>query len=384
MIKSFSQKIKGDKIIWLMIILLCASSIPLIYSSVAPKAAFMTPFLKQSFLVLISFAAVYLFHRIPIGWYRKIAIPFFIISIILLILTPFIGEVVRGATRAISIFGITFNPTDLAKIGIILYLAKIMETEELSTFKEFAWKILVPVALTFCLMLWGSTSAALLTLMVVMIILFVGEIKMAFLLRSVLIATVAIGFYFADGATTQILPRSETALKRIKVFLGADNKDNKSEIKKAEQLDYSHMAIATGGLFGKGPGRSTQRYVLSQAYSDFIYAIIIEEYGIAGGVLILIFYLVLLYRAVVIARSCTRVFSMLIVLGFVLSIMFQAMLNMCVAVGITPVTGQPLPLVSLGGSSLLTISISLGIVLAVSRAADERTVVEKNKTEQGD
>ena len=380
--KSFSQKIKGDKVIWSIIIFLCLSSIPLIYSSFAPTGGFMRPLLKQSALVLISFAAVYLFHRVPIGLYRWLAIPFLIISVILLLLTPFIGEAIHGATRTISIFGFTFIPADFAKIGAILYIAKIMESEEFATFKKFAWKILAPVAVVFLLILWGSTSAALLFLVVVVIVLFVGEIKRAFMLRIAAVVVAALGLYFADGATTQFLPRSETALKRVKIFFNPD--DNKNETKKDTQIDYSQMAVASGGAIGKGPGHSTQRYVLSQAYSDFIYAIIIEEYGIAGGVLILAAYILLLYRAVIIARSCTRVFPMLIVLGFVLSIVFQAMLNMCVAVGLLPVTGQPLPLVSLGGSSLVAISISLGIVLAVSRASDERKIVEKNKVEQED
>lgn len=367
-----------------MIALLCLLSILAIYSSVASKDAFMIPLFKQSSLVLVSFAAIYISHRIPIGWYRRLAIPFAIVSVILLILTPFIGEELRGATRTISIFGFTFNPADLAKIGVILYLAKVMESEALNSFKEFTWKILAPVAVIFLLILWSSTSAALLFLMVVMIVLFVGEIKTAFLLRTAMIAVAAVGLYFADGATVQLLPRSGTALNRVVDFLGADDAANENKNRKDEQIDYSEMAIATGGIVGKGPGGSTQRYVLSQAYSDFIYAIIIEEYGLVGGVAVLVFYLVLLFRAVVIARSCTRVFSMLIVLGFVLSVVFQAMLNMCVAVGLTPVTGQPLPLVSLGGSSLLSISFSLGIVLAVSRATEERKITEKNKIEQGD
>ena len=381
--KSFSKKIKGDKVIWVMIIFLCFVSIPLIYSSLAPQKSFIMPLFKQIALVVVALVAVYAFHRVPIGWYRRLTIPFFIVSVLLLILTPFIGEMTRGATRVIPIFGITFNPADFAKVGAILYVARIMESEALSTFKEFAWKILAPVAVVFLLILWGSTSAALLFLMVVMIILFIGEVKKSFLLKSILIAVAAVGLYFADGAATQVLPRSETALNRVKIFFAADDND-KNEIKKDEQIDYSKMAIATGGILGKGPGHSTQRYVLSQAYSDFIYAVIIEEYGIAGGTVVLAAYLILLFRAVVIARSCTRVFPMLIVLGFVLSIVFQAVLNMGVAVDLLPVTGQPLPLVSLGGSSLLTISISLGIVLAVSRASDERTIVEKNTVEQGD
>ncbi|MDR3184610.1 MAG: FtsW/RodA/SpoVE family cell cycle protein [Prevotellaceae bacterium] len=380
MIKSLSQKIKGDKVIWMTVVLLCLLSVPVIYSSVASQEAFMKPLFKQSFLVLLSLCFVYGFHRVSVGLYRRLAIPFLVGSAVLLILTPFIGVKLHGAIRVIPLFGFTFNPADFAKIGIILYLAKIIESKELDTFKEFAWRILAPVAVLFILILWGSTSAALLFLMLVLIVLFVGGIKMAFLMKTAMIAAVALGLCFADGAVTHLLPRSTTALNRVKSFFSADDA---TEGKKDEQIDYSKMAIATGGFIGKGPGRSTQRYVLSQAYSDFVYAIIIEEYGLAGGILILVVYLVLLFRAGAIARSCVRTFPMLIALGFVLSIMLQAMLNMGVAVGLAPVTGQPLPLVSLGGSSLLAISISLGIVLAVSRASDERNIVEKNKAGEG-
>jgi cell division protein FtsW len=379
MIKPSSQKIKGDKVIWVMIILLYLISIVAIYSSVGSTGDFMMPLLKQIVLVVVSFAAIYVSHRIPIGWYRRLAVPGLVVCIILLILVQFIGKQDHGATRVFPLLGYTFNPTDLVKIGLILYLAKIMESKTLDTFKEFAWKILAPSAVVFILVLLGSTSAALLILTAVMIVLLVGEIKAAFLFKSAMIAIVFFGLYFADGATTNILPRSKTAVSRITNFLSPKDDANA----KNEQLDYSKMAIASGGLTGKGPGHSSQRYVLSQSSSDFIYAIIIEEYGFIGGAFILIIYLILLFRAVVIARSCTRVFPMIITLGLVLSIVFQAMLNMCVAVGIVPVTGQPLPIVSLGGSSLLTISISLGIVLAVSRATEERNIIEKNTTAQG-
>jgi cell division protein FtsW len=379
MMKDSSYKIKGDKIIWAVILFLCLCSILAIYSSVASRDAFMNPLAKQSGLVFFSLGVIFLTHRIPIGLYRRLAIPALAVGVVLLVITPFVGESVRGATRAIYILGFTFHPADFAKIGIILYLAKIIESEELGSFKEFAWKVLAPAAVVFFLVLLSSTSAALLFLFMVIIMLFIGEIKKAFLLRTLLFATVFMGLYFADGATTTILPRSETALNRVKAFFGTDADGDTDRNKKDDQLDYSQMAIATGGVAGKGPGHSTQRYILSQAYSDFIYAIIIEEYGLVGGAVILISYLILLFRAVVIARSCTRVFPMLIVLGFILSIVCQAMLNMCVAVGLTPVTGQPLPLVSLGGSSLVAISISLGIVLAVSRAAEERKMVERKE-----
>jgi cell division protein FtsW len=317
--------------------------------------------------VVLCFAAIYIVHLIPVNLYRRLAFPLFGVSVVLLALTPLVGEEIHGAKRAIPLLGFTLHTADVARIGIILYLAKIIESEALSTYKEVVLKILLPVAIVFLLILLGSTSAALLFLTTVLLVLFVSEIRMAHLFKTIIMIIIAVSLYFADGATTRILPRSETALNRFSEYLGISSAaDGDALHREDKQLDYSKMAIASGGLLGKGPGNSTQRHILPEAYSDFIYAIIIEEYGLVGGFVVFFLYLILLFRVVWLAMSCTQVFSMIAASGFVLAIVCQAILNMCVAVGLTPVTGQPLPLVSHGGSSLLTTSISLGIVLSIS------------------
>ncbi|MDR3236477.1 MAG: FtsW/RodA/SpoVE family cell cycle protein [Prevotellaceae bacterium] len=371
------KDIKGDKVIWAVVLLLCIVSTLAIYSSSASLTLkggyFTTYFFKQIGMIIGSFIVIYLMHLVPIGWYRRIAFPALILSAVLLIATLLWGKSVHGARR--ELFGII--TADFAKIGLILYLAMTMEKEKFHTFKNFALKILLPSAVIFILIIIGSTSAALLLLMTVALILFISGTNTRHLLKSAAIAVVILGLYVTDGYTTKVFPRSDTAVERLRKFFS----DEDAVKERNTQADYAQIAVATGGIVGKGPGNSTQRYILSQAYSDYIYAIIVEEYGLVGGGGLILLYLILLYRAIIISRSCTRFFSILTVLGLVLSIVCQAILNMCVAVGLLPVTGQPLPLVSLGGSSLLAFSISLGIVLSVSRATDERIKSEKLKME---
>jgi cell division protein FtsW len=367
------KDIKGDKVIWAVVLLLSIASVLAIYSSSASLTlkggSFTTYLLKQLGMIVGSFVVIYLMHRVPIGWYRRMAFLALILSAVLLIATLLWGKSVHGARR--ELFGII--TADFAKIGLILYLAMTMEKGKFHTFKNFALKILLPSAVILILIIIGSTSAALLLLMTVALILIISGTNTRHLLKSFAITVVILGLYFADGYTTKVFPRSNTAVERLKKFFP----DEDAVKERNTQADYAQMAVATGGIFGKGPGNSTQRYILSQAYSDYIYAIIIEEYGLVGGGFLILLYLILLYRAIIISRSCTRFFSILTVLGLVLSIVCQATLNMFVAVGLFPVTGQPLPLVSLGGSSLLAFSISLGIVLSVSRATDERIKSEK-------
>jgi cell division protein FtsW len=376
---SLFKNIKGDKTIWAIILLLSLVSVLAIYSSTGSLAfkrgdSTTLYLLKQVSFVIVGFVIIYLAHIVPLGWYRRLAFPVLLLSILLLVITLLFGVTLNESSRwlRLPIIGFTFQPADIAKIGLILYLAKTMESENLDTFKQFALRILLPVGVVFFLIMWSGTSTALLLLLTVMVILFIGEIKIGHLLKTATIGVVAIGMVVGIGLTTDWFPRVATAVNRVVTFM--DKEDGGEDNFQAMQ---SKIAIASGGVIGKGPGNSTQRHILPHPYSDFIYAIIVEEYGWVGGAFVMILYFVLLYRAIIIARSCTRIFPMLVVLGFVLSIVFQAMLNMGVAVGLFPVTGQTLPLVSLGGSSMLTLSVSLGIVLCVSRATEERNIPEK-------
>ena len=373
MYTSFLKNIKGDKVIWGVVLFLFLFSLLVIYSSTnalaAAKGTTTTAYLiKQCAYVFIAFIFMYFMHIIPIGWYRRLAIPALAISVLLILATFFFGIKLNDGTRWFPLpFGLTFQPSDIARIAIVLFTARIMEIYDLSSFCDFAKKLLLPVSIIFLLVIWSSTSTALLLAFTLAILLFVGGIKISHLLKTTGILVVLLACIVLIGKTTNWFPRVETAINRVETFF------SKSDTNKGDvfQITQSKVAVAKGG-WGVGPGNSTQRLILPHPYSDFIYAIIIEEYGVAGGVAVILLYLILLFRAIVIARSCTRVFPMIMVLGLVFMITFQAMVNMGVAVGILPVTGQPLPLLSQGGSSLITFCMALGMVLAVSRAAEER------------
>ena len=377
---SFWKSFKGDKVLWRIIIALSVVSLLVIYSSTGAMAYLkgqttMGYLIKQFIFVLASMFVVYVAHNISIVWYRRLAKLIFYISIGLLLLTFVAGVTLNEGSRwlRIPVIGLTFQPADIAKIGLILYIAKVFEEGGIDTFKKFFIRILLPVAIVCGLILWGSTSAAVLLGFTIFIVLFVASVRTIYLWKSAGIALVLLVFIVTLGYTTSYFPRIETAANRVFTYVKGDDGAEKDKTK-TFQVNQSKIAIATGGIIGKGPGNSTQRHVLPHPYSDFVYAIIIEEYGLVGGFVVLFLYLILLYRAVVIAKSCTKIFPMLTVLGLMLLIVFQAMINMCVAVSIIPVTGQTLPFVSLGGSSLLTMGFAVGIILSISRATEERNM----------
>ncbi|MDR0295525.1 MAG: FtsW/RodA/SpoVE family cell cycle protein [Prevotellaceae bacterium] len=378
MYASLLKNIKGDKTIWGVVLFLFLFSLLVIYSSTnalaAARGTTATSYLiKQFAYVFIAFVVMYLMHIIPIGWYRSLSIPALAITVLLILATFFFGVKLNDGTRWFPLpFGLTFQPSDIARIAIILYTAKVMEIYDLSSFRDFAKKLLLPVGVIFLLIIWSSTSTALLLAFTLAVLLFVGGIKISHLLKTAGILVVSLAFILLIGKTTNWFPRVETATNRVTTFFSKSG-TNKGDV---FQITQSKIAVAKGG-WGVGPGNSNQRLILPHPYSDFIYAIIIEEYGVAGGVAVILLYLILLFRAIVIARSCTRVFPMIMVLGLVFMITFQAMVNMGVAVGILPVTGQPLPLLSQGGSSLITFCMALGMVLAVSRAAEERDMKQQ-------
>ncbi len=378
MANPFRNSIKGDKIIWFVIGILSLISIIAIFSSTGSLAyrqgqgAFSYLF-RQTMFVLIGLAILYAVHNVPIGWFRRMAHPALYISIALLLALFVFGVTLNEGTRWIRIFGFTFQPSDVAKIGLVLYLAKVLEEGTVTSFREFALRIMLPVSVVCGLILWSGTSTALLLGGTCFLILFIGGIKPSYLMRFAGLGMIAVVLVIALGLT----PRAETVRSRLVTFVSSNSEGESAERNKKEdartfQADQAKIAIATGGLTGKGPGNSTQRHIVPHPYSDFIFAIIVEEYGIMGAIVVVFLYWILLYRAIAIARSCTRIFPMITVLGIMLLLVLQAMVNMAVAVGLFPVTGQTLPLISLGGSSLFATSLALGIILSVSRATEER------------
>lgn len=387
---SILSRLSGDKVIWIVVFLLSLISIALIYSSSSSLAykekttnfAFLV---KQIQFVLMGLVALYICYRVPLGWYRFLAYPALIVSIILLALTPIIGEEINGARRWINLGFTTFQPTEMAKISIVLYLARALEVSKLETFKEFLIKIIIPIGVTCILILIGSVSAALFVGVISLLMLIIAGVKWNYIFKAGGIAAAALVIIILlHMAGLQLFSRLDTALSRL-VRFGAKTEiaeeltpeEKQKEADKTYQADMAKVAISSVGILGKGPGKSTQRYFLPHPYSDYIYTIIIEEYGLAGGTFVLMLYLWFLFRCVILAKNCTKVFSALTVAGLGLLITVQATLHILVNVGYLPVTGHTLPLLSLGGTSLVILSCAFGIILAVSRTIDMSS--QKNK-----
>ena len=390
----FIKQLHGDKVIWVIVFLLSLASIALIYSASSTLAykEHTTNFsylIKQLQFVILGFVALFVCYKIPLGWYRSLSVIVFILSLCLLAITPIIGKEINGAKRWIDVMGFSFQPAELVKITIVLYLAKTLESTKLSSFKIFFIKILLPIGITCIITMIGSVSTALFIGLISVLVLFIAGVKWEYLFKSAGIAAGLITFlivlYLIFGSSIAIFKRFDTAISRLtkhfteQVVTEELTAEQKQELyDKTLQEDMARAAIASVGVIGKGPGQSVQRYNLPHPYSDYIYTIIIEEYGLVGGMGILMLYLWFLFRCVILIKSCAKTFTALIVGGLGILITLQAFLHIFVNIGILPVTGHTLPLVSLGGSSLIILSCAFGIILSVSRTID----VSTNKPKQ--
>jgi cell division protein FtsW len=373
--------VEGDKIIWRIIFLLLLISVLTIFSSSSKLAeangfrhSAYWYFINKHLLFLgVGIVAMFLCYQAPISFYKNIANIAIVGSIGLLLYMLFFGQTINDGTRWISIFGFTIQPIEFAKVSVVIYLAKVLEDNNFDNFRDVIRKIVIPIGIVCVLTFIAGTSMGLLMGIICLCVLFIGGLPMKQLFRVVGLACAALLVLVFMGLTIKYPPRVVTALNRIKAFTNDDKKTSSEEkTYKLTQADYSKMAVASGGITGKGPANSIQRHLLSQSYSDFVFAIVIEEYGLVAGIIILLAYMGLLYRAATIAKKCTRIFSSVTVLGLMLMIVFQALLNMGVAVGIFPVTGQTLPFISNGGTSILLTSIAFGIILSISRTANRQ------------
>lgn len=381
--KSILSRLNGDKVIWTVVFLLSLISIALIYSSSSSLAykekttnfAFL---IKQIQFVFMGLVALYICYKIPLGWYRGLANITLLASIVLLALTPVIGVEINGAKRWINLGFTTFQPTEMAKIAIVLYLARALEVSRLETFKEFLIRIVAPVGITCVLILIGSVSAALFVGMISLMMLVIAGVKWNYIFKAGGIAGGALlVIVLLHMAGLTLFTRLDTALSRITKFVSDTEiseelsaEERQKEADKTYQADMAKVAISSVGIIGKGPGKSTQRYFLPHPYSDYIFTIIIEEYGMAGGIGVILLYLWFLFRCIILVKNCTKVFTALTVAGLGLLITVQATLHILVNVGYLPVTGHTLPLLSLGGTSLVILSCAFGIILSVSRTID--------------
>ncbi|MHA7129882.1 FtsW/RodA/SpoVE family cell cycle protein [Algoriphagus namhaensis] len=369
------EHFKGDPIIWGIVILLSLFSILVVYSatgSLAYKNAGGNTevyLLRHSFLVAVSLAVMWFAHKIPYRSYALYARLAMYLSIPLLLVTYFFGSNINEANRwlTIPLINQAFQPSDLAKLALITALAAMLASRQnnIKDFKNTFVPIIIAIGIICGLIALANMSTAILLLATCLIIMFIGRVPMKYLFMVVIVGMLGLTIAAFLGQ------RGETFVSRIENYM------NEEEI--PFQAEQSYIAISTGGFTGKGPGNSEQRNSLPHPYSDFIYAIIIEEYGVAGGAGVLFLYLALLYRGMRIVANSNKAFGGLLSAGLSFALVIQALVNMAVAVGLAPITGLPLPLLSMGGTSLVFTGISLGIILSVSRG-DHQESIEKAKS----
>ena len=379
------KNIRGDRTIWAIIALLAIFSFLPVYSAstnlvyVVENGTTLGHLLKHAMLLVLGFVIVYATHKIPYRYFSGLSVLLIPIILVLLAYTLTQGRTISGvnASRWIHIpfVGIGFQTSTLAGVVIMMYVARYLarNREKTITFKESILQLWLPVGLVLVLILPANFSTTAIIFTTVMMLTFLGGYPLKYL-ASILGIGILVFVLFI--LTAKAFPdtfknsRINTWVNRIENFTEQDTEAN-------YQAEKAKIAIASGEIQGKGPGKSVQKNFLPQSSSDFIYAIIVEEFGLIGALSLMILYLGLLFRIVIVATKTETIFGTLLVLGVGIPIIFQALINMAVAVGLFPVTGQPLPLMSAGGTSIWMTCFAIGIVLSVSAKRDEE--IQKNK-----
>lgn len=370
MIQAILNQTKGDRWIWLIIILLSLISVLAVYSATGTLAykrgvGSESLMFKHFLFIVLGFVLIYFAHLLDYRYYAGISKILMVVTIPLLLYTLVFGSHVNDASRWIAIpgTGFTFQTSDLAKLALITYLARTLTKKQVNIkdVRKAFIPIMGSVCLVFILIGLANLSTALMLFGVSILILLIGRISMK------QIAIVCVGGAILLTILVMFGPRRETYKSRIKAYFNPEMQHSD----KTFQQDQAKIAIASGGVFGKGPGNSTQRNFLPHPYSDFIFAIIVEEYGMFGGFIIVLLYVILMYRIIKIVTQAPKAFGALLAAGLGFSLTIQALANMAVAVNLFPVTGVPLPLVSMGGTSILFTSVAFGIILSVSKDIED-------------
>ncbi|HCS19695.1 MAG TPA: cell division protein FtsW [Bacteroidetes bacterium] len=374
------KKVKGDPVIWGVVVMLSLVSLLAVYSSTGSLAFKQkggnTEFylFKQLLFIGMGLGMMWLAHMLDYRYYSRISQMLLYLSYPLLVYTLFFGVEINNAVRWMEIpgTGLTFQTSDLAKLALIMYLARFLsKRQDTIHIARSAFLPLLGAIVGICVLIApANLSTALVLFSTCLLLMFLGRIPLKFIL-----AVVASGIIFFTLVATLVMKMPEESIagiarlstwkSRIENFMG-----DEENINGRYQNIQAKIAIAKGGLLGQGPGNSVQRNFLPEAYSDFIYAIILEEYGLVGGVGLILLYLLLLYRSIRIVVRSPKAFGALLAVGLSFSLVIQAFINMAVAVNIFPVTGLALPLISMGGTSTLFTSIAIGIILSVSRFSE--------------
>ncbi len=386
-INQILNKTKGDKVIWAVVLLLSLISLLAVYSATGTfdyrqdknSSYFL---LKQVMVLGFGLCITYFVHNVNYTKFAKWAVFLYLLSLPLLLYTLVFGNSVHDANRFITVPGInlTFQSSDLAKLALFMFLARVLSIKKdvIKDFKKGFLPVLVPMLATCLLIAPANLSTALMLMATCSIIFFIGRVQVKHLLFLAGVGIICVTLLFAVSLISG-KGRAKTWISRIEDFSG--KKDGKKK-EDPYQVQQAKIAIANGGITGMGPGNSTQRNFLPFPFSDFIYAIIIEEYGLIGGALLICLYLLFLWRSILIFKRCPYAFGAFLAVGLSITLVFQAMLNMGVNVNLLPVTGLTLPMVSMGGSSIWFTSIAIGIILSVSKYVDEEEVVNKARAKK--
>jgi cell division protein FtsW len=389
------NKTKGDKVIWALVILLALVSLLAVYSATGSlayknyKGNTEIYLFKQVAFIMVGIMVIYFAHLVNYTFYSRAAKIAFLISLPLLFYTLFFGVRMNEGSRWIRLpfINMTMQTSDFARLALFMYLARLMSKKQdvIKDFKKGFLPVIAPVAITCILIAPANLSTSLLLGASCLMLLFIGRVSTKHMLMTIGIALVPIMFLIAAAmirhgkenkteiaitakkTSLSLFGRVDTWIGRMEDFMyGSNISDND-----AYQVNQAKIAISKGGLLGVGPGNSTTRDYLPQAYNDFIYAIIIEEYGLIGGAFIMFIYLVFLYRCIRIYKRCPFAFGAFLALGLSFTLALQAVANMAVTVNLFPVTGVTLPLVSMGGTSFIFTCLAIGIILSVARNVEQ-------------
>lgn len=385
------SKTRGDRVIWGIVIILTLVSLLVVYSSTGSLAykysrSTESYLFKQFGFIILGVLIIYFAHRVNYTIYSRIALPLFILSVILLIYTLFFGQTLNAGTRWIKlpVINMTFQTSDLAKLSLFMYLSRQLSRKQavIKDFKKGFLPIIAPVAVICLFVVPANLSTALLIGGTSILIMFIGRVSTKHILLAmgvvmipvIILFSLAVSTYDKAEHKSKDLPaifsvgRIPTWVSRIQTFMYSSKEDANEKL---FQINQAKIAIAKGSWFGLGPGNSQARNFLPHSYSDFIYAIILEEYGLFGGVFIVFIYLLFLYRCIRLYRKCPYAFGAFLALALSFMLVIQAIANMGVNVNIFPNTGVTLPLVSMGGSSFLFTCLSIGIILSVARNVEQ-------------
>ncbi|MET0637051.1 MAG: FtsW/RodA/SpoVE family cell cycle protein [Chitinophagaceae bacterium] len=405
--RHFISKTSGDKVIWALVVLLALVSLLAVYSATGSlayknyKGNTEVYLFKQVAFILIGVIVIYFAHLVNYNVYSRVATILFLLTIPLLVYTLFFGVRMNEGSRWIRLplVNMTMQTSDLAKLALFMYLARLLskKQEVIKSFKKGFLPVMIPVAITCLLIAPANLSTALLLGASCLMLMFIGRVSMKHLMMVVGIAMIPIVLLVvaavaqhketneetaaAVHSSSGLFGRVETWIGRVENFIYGGKEADNDEM---YQVNQAKIAIAKGGLLGVGPGNSTTRDYLPQAYNDFIFAIIIEEYGFVGGMFIVFIYLVFLYRCIRIFKRCPFAFGAFLALGLSFTLAIQAIANMAVTVNLFPVTGVTLPLVSMGGSSFIFTCLAIGIILSVARNVEKTeglTVLGKKEVE---